>query len=570
MQQIEYIKTNQLHESSINPRKEFDQAAMDELAESIKQVGILQPIIARLNTGVKKKVVPIYEVVCGARRLQAAVLAELKEVPVIVRELSDDEALDLMITENLQRKDVSPLEEAEAFKSLIEKRSYDIAGLVARFGKSETYIRHRLKLNDLIPGFRELLQKDIINLSLAMEICKLAAGTQKEVYDEDYSDRDKPWWQPNTAKEFRRKIEREYSMKLANAPFSPVDATLDRKAGACISCPKNSALNTILFPDMPVEGVCLDRSCFKHKSDIHFDRELKRVINEEPDVVIGHANYGDGKGTIQKLEKEGVPVVETSWSTGWRGTVEKPEPPEEPNLEDYDGLDDEDYKQELDWYKDALGEYEEDLKEYNEKIASGNLVKVFRIDGPRKGEYEYYELPEVKSGDPASQDRDQINTQQQVQKLEAKDQRNKEIVFEKTYADASELLDEQGYRKVDTELTNQEWQALFVIMMVAVEYHDPGLRKLLFGTTDRLNRKYFEVAASLSQEHMNRLMRSFIRKNIDVSNASYALSEAKSLIQIAKDFYPEKMAEIEGKHTAVYEKRKTSIERKIAELKPET
>lgn len=567
MQQIEYIDIKKLKTSTFNPRKNIGFEELNELSESIAQVGMLSPIIAR-------KKGKSFEIVCGERRYRAAILAKLETIPAVVRDLTDDEALDLMITENLQRKDVSPLEEAEAFKSLIEKRSYDIAGLVARFGKSETYIRHRLKLNDLIPDFRELLQKDIINLSLAVEICKLAAGTQKEVYDEDYSDRDKPWWQPNTAKEFRRKIEREYSMKLANAPFSPVDATLDRKAGACISCPKNSALNTILFPDMPVEGVCLDRSCFKHKSDIHFDRELKRVINEEPDVVIGHANYGDGKGTIQKLEKEGVPVVETSWSTGWRGTVEKPEPPEEPNLEDYDGLDDEDYKQELDWYKDALGEYEEDLKEYNEKIASGNLVKVFRIDGPRKGKYEYYELPEVKSGDPASQDRDQINTQQQVQKLEAKDQRNKEIAFEKTYADASELLDEQGYIKVDTELTNQEWQALFVIMMVAVEYHYPGLRKLLFGTTDRLNLnkngKYFEVAASLSQEHMNRLMRSFIRKNIDVSNASYALSEAKSLIQIAKDFYPEKMAEIEGKHTAVYEKRKTSIERKIAELKPET
>ncbi|MDP3452279.1 MAG: ParB/RepB/Spo0J family partition protein, partial [Bacteroidales bacterium] len=181
MQQIQYIKTNQLHESSMNPRKEFHQESIDQLAESIKQVGILQPIIARLNTTVKQKKIPIYEVICGARRLSAAVIADLTEVPVIVRELSDEEAFDLMITENLQRKDVSPLEEATAFQSLINKGKYDVLSLSDRFGKSVTYIRQRLQLNELISEFRQLLNKEVITVSHAIEISKLDHVYQNEL-----------------------------------------------------------------------------------------------------------------------------------------------------------------------------------------------------------------------------------------------------------------------------------------------------------------------------------------------------------------------------------------------------
>ena len=262
MQQIQYIKTNQLHESPMNPRKTFDQLGIDELAESIKQVGILQPIIARVNTQVKKKTFPIYEVICGSRRLTAAVVADLTEVPVIVRDLSDEEAFDLMITENLQRKDVKPLEEAFAFRSLIDKGTYDIDSLSLRFGKSPSYIRHRLKLNDLIPEFRELLETEIIGLSHALEISKLETKNQETLFEEDFKERPN-YWQCPSLRDLKREIERTFTLNLSDAPFSLQDLTLDKKAGACTTCPKNTTSNLLLFPDTPETGLCLDPVCFK-------------------------------------------------------------------------------------------------------------------------------------------------------------------------------------------------------------------------------------------------------------------------------------------------------------------
>ncbi|KAF0190419.1 MAG: chromosome partitioning protein ParB family, partial [Bacteroidetes bacterium] len=117
MQTIEYIETMNIRSSDLNPRKSFDENAIAELSKSIIEVGILQPIIVRLSHF--KKGTENYELVCGERRWRAAKEAGLKTVPAIIRELKDQEALDLMITENLQRKDVSPLEEAEAFMNLI-------------------------------------------------------------------------------------------------------------------------------------------------------------------------------------------------------------------------------------------------------------------------------------------------------------------------------------------------------------------------------------------------------------------------------------------------------------------
>ena len=97
---IENIELKNIKPSGFNPRKTFSEEALNELAASIKEQGVLQPIVVRPKG--KNK----YEIVCGERRYRASVIAGLKNIPVIVRELSDDEAMDIAITENLQRKDV--------------------------------------------------------------------------------------------------------------------------------------------------------------------------------------------------------------------------------------------------------------------------------------------------------------------------------------------------------------------------------------------------------------------------------------------------------------------------------
>lgn len=161
-----------------NPRTNLDELepGLLELAENIKHVGILQPICLRpAKNG-------MFEIVYGYRRFCAAVMAGLNDVLSIVRELSDDEAEDLAITENLQREDVTPLDEAAAFKRALDTGRHTYEGLSSKFGKSESYIHGRMKLNYLIPEMAGLLKNEEINVGVAIEIAKYEPEIQQEVY----------------------------------------------------------------------------------------------------------------------------------------------------------------------------------------------------------------------------------------------------------------------------------------------------------------------------------------------------------------------------------------------------
>lgn len=154
------ISLSLIDRNSFNPRKVFNEEALEELALSIKGKGVIQPIVVR----------PVgnrYEIVCGERRFRASLIAGMENIPACIKELSDDEAEEYAITENLQRKDVSPLEEAEAFSKLVSGGKYDINSLAIKFGKSEAFIRGRLKLVNLIMEFRNMLEKDAINIGVA-------------------------------------------------------------------------------------------------------------------------------------------------------------------------------------------------------------------------------------------------------------------------------------------------------------------------------------------------------------------------------------------------------------------
>ena len=167
-----------LVESATNPRKRFDEKNLEELAASMRAQGILAPLLVRELEESK------YEVVAGARRLRAAKLAELGNLPVRVVKLSDAEAIECQCVENLQREDIHPLEEALGFKSLLElgEPAYTIATIASRAGKSEAYIYGRIRLADLIPPVAEAFLKDQITIGHALLIAKLPASQQQEAF----------------------------------------------------------------------------------------------------------------------------------------------------------------------------------------------------------------------------------------------------------------------------------------------------------------------------------------------------------------------------------------------------
>jgi len=157
------------------PRKHFDESKLQELAESIKEKGILEPLIVRRVDGG-------YELIVGERRWRAAQKAGLKEVPVLVREIEGREALEFSLIENLQREDLNPIEEAEAFKRLIEEFNLSQGELATRIGKDRTTIANVLRLLKLPSEIRNHLLQNRITSGHARAILSLETKEkQKEL-----------------------------------------------------------------------------------------------------------------------------------------------------------------------------------------------------------------------------------------------------------------------------------------------------------------------------------------------------------------------------------------------------
>lgn len=151
------LNINEITPNKEQPRKTFDETALEELADSIRQHGVLQPLLVRpLTSGG-------YQLVAGERRWRASRLAELKEVPVIIKELSDTEAMEIAIIENLQREDLNPIEEAEGLQALIDKCGYTQEQAATSVGKSRPAITNALRLLKLPEEVREMAKDGTIS-----------------------------------------------------------------------------------------------------------------------------------------------------------------------------------------------------------------------------------------------------------------------------------------------------------------------------------------------------------------------------------------------------------------------
>lgn len=262
------IAVAELHESPTNPRKTFKQSSLDELAESLKQNGLLHPIVAR------PRAEGGYEVVTGARRTRAARIAGLVDVPVTVREYTDDQVLEIQIIENSQREDVDPLEEAYGYRALVDRGLYDAAGLASKVSKSIDTIHRRLALSRLDPK----VAADMTEVGAPLVAMELVA-TLADIDDQAVAGK---WWHPDTwfhgtktYAAFKMYVAREFLTELERAIFDLEDATLNPDMGPCASCQFNTGSTTSLFPDGTEESRCLKPSCFRAKSHTFFDRKIE-------------------------------------------------------------------------------------------------------------------------------------------------------------------------------------------------------------------------------------------------------------------------------------------------------
>jgi ParB family chromosome partitioning protein len=264
---FQFLALDTIHESAANPRRTFEESKLHELAESIRQHGLIQPITVRPNS-------EGFEIVAGARRFRAAQLAELFAIPARIVELTDAQSLEWALVENSQRVDVHPYEEAQGFQQLLDIPGYDVAALVEKSGKSASHIYARLSLLQLIPEVAEAFTQERITASHANLIARIPQESQAEAFEQCWR---KDWKDEEAhllpAKFLSAWIQSNLYLSLADAPFDREDPTLNPAAGACTTCPRRSGYNTALFADV-ISDQCLDGKCFQAKITEHIDREI--------------------------------------------------------------------------------------------------------------------------------------------------------------------------------------------------------------------------------------------------------------------------------------------------------
>lgn len=370
--------------SPMNPRKTFDEVELAELADNIEKQGLLQPITVRpvkhpsneFNDRPDK-----YEIVCGERRFRACKIlndkfngssceSKFDFILAIVREMNDDEAFDAMITENLQRKDVDPMEEAFAFGKLIDKGN-TAEEIATRFGKSIRFIQDRVKLNSLIPELMVAVKDGKMPIVAAQIICKL-----KEADQTAYFNKYKNYWEGFTKSNAQRFVDDLFCIIDHSLWYDSDNQADEDFAGACgvkcSECQFNTANHGCLFFEMKKDdnGKCTNPEKFNEKTFAYqlavVEREAENLAKEGEEIkgkaVVGiNLESYDDKTTQERKERLRKAIAERGF------LVVNP--------------------------NDSFGfRYFRQDDELEKKLASGEVVKVlslFRYTGP-KVDIEYY------------------------------------------------------------------------------------------------------------------------------------------------------------------------------------
>ncbi|MFP5236654.1 MAG: ParB/RepB/Spo0J family partition protein [Acidobacteriota bacterium] len=274
------VPLTMLQESPTNPRRHFDKAFLKELAESIRSNGLLQPLLVRPRN-------EHLEIVFGAQRYRAAQIAESETVPVRIREMTDAQVLEAQLVENLQRRDVHPMEEAEGFRALLnlEEPKYSIEQIAAKTGKPASFVATRLKLVDLIPAAVEAFYRDEIGVGHALLLARLQPPQQEQAlaacHTETYGG-NKPKKVLLPVRHLQQWIEQNVMLILKDAPFDRKDAELVPAAGSCVDCPKRTGHNKLLFAGISDRAdACSDPACWSAKLDAH----VKKTVAAKPKLV---------------------------------------------------------------------------------------------------------------------------------------------------------------------------------------------------------------------------------------------------------------------------------------------
>ncbi len=282
-EKFEMVKIDRLVESPWNPRRKYDEKKLKELTASVKEKGIIEPLIVRPQNGK-------LEIVSGHRRFRAGKEAKLTEAPAIVREYTDKEVVEIQLIEALQKEDVHALDEAEGYRRMIQELGYDVPGIAGKISKSESYVYQRLQLARLIPEAEKSFVDDKITAGHAILISRLQPKNQKEAIEACFRYRG---GDAMSVRDLMKWINENIHLDLKKAAFDTTDKALIQGVGSCIDCPKRTGFLPALFADIKQKDTCTDPACYNRKKDEFIEKKIKESEKDLKGVLRLSEDYND-------------------------------------------------------------------------------------------------------------------------------------------------------------------------------------------------------------------------------------------------------------------------------------
>ena len=503
------VNLDEIETSSFNVRDKFHEDSLNELARSMEQNGLIHPL--NLRAVGKNK----YEIICGERRFRAAKLLKWKSIDANIRDITLEEAKELCLIENIQREDVSPAEEARAYKQLFEiVKSVD--ELVTRTGKSESYVRLRLKLNDLIPELMNLLDSGEITTGVASVICGYSEMIQKDIFKRFFNRELCDNWFDLSKENVRKRLESAYTTRLNDYRFDLTE---------CGNCAFNTA-NFSLFTEGC--GKCTNHTCLQEKNASYLLAEILRLKKEDEKIVICTPMYGETNQTvIERLKALEYEIEKPQFCYNY------PVRPTDPHAN--------------------LTSYNKQMQELNEGYEDGTITKFIKV------KENDLELCYIKQKIVTARE----ELQKQLNTLTDKDKRNKERRVENTVKDTKEVMYNNEIEK--KEFSHTEEQILYFFMLSAV----PSRHYPLLGITgEKYNLKDEDINTIL--EGLNEERKTVIRRDYLVSRFRDTSAQGLTcdyFLRFMKEHFPPEVEAIEKKYNEVYNKRLKKITERKKEIK---
>lgn len=554
--QIENLAIGKIKPDPDQPRKTFDEKLLNQLSDSIREHGVLQPITVR-ESGKD------FIIVMGERRYRASKLAGKKTIPCIVRNYANADVMEVQIIENLQRQDVEPTEEAEAIAYLSERHSPN--EIAKRLGRTDNFVRQRLKLTGLIDGFKQYVRDGEMTLTLGISLALFEPEEQQmmlEALGNTYN-----------ANKINRMI-RDHTFDLENAPFDVSDKKLLPKAGACGDCQFNAANQGNLFGDGKM--VCTKAACFETKNSKSFLNLIERCKKENilliPEIRKYWLDDENNQAVISLLESKGLKVYLLD-------DVEVIEEPEKPTMESvkrenrfYNSTEKE-LKTEL---REALENYQEELERFNTAEANGFIKGI--LCNPKSYQHREYFIKVIEetepTNNPVSVDKKKMSDctpQEQILKINEREIRKKHIENNKQFEEVVQMIRETDYINTKKTLSVDEMVAFSISLFENnVDYvgRQKHFSKLLSVTSKMSDIEVVEhFKKNFKKEIFHRLIRYILTKQVHFGESNHINNLTNiSFYNAIQGYYKSKISGIEKEYAEKRNKREVRLKERIAVL----